>query len=172
MDGEKQSNRSHRAPKSGNKAEKKGTAKKLPDRGQNPKVRYLVGVVAGIEAHLSRGEINALTVPVHFHHLPRHSHENPPKSIFIYFLQAFAPASGRRAEKQARRNVEKDQTRLHVPLVDRTFGGTAGQGGKDVEGDIPPVIIAVMGPAGVSTIPVEYAMRMTVQCLIMSDFPG
>jgi hypothetical protein len=38
MDGEKQSNRSHRAPKSGNKADKKGTSKKLPDRGQNPKV--------------------------------------------------------------------------------------------------------------------------------------
>lgn len=39
MDGDKQSNRSHRAPKSGNKADKKGTSKKLPDRGQNPKVR-------------------------------------------------------------------------------------------------------------------------------------
>jgi hypothetical protein len=65
-------------------------------------------------------------------------------------MQAFAPASGRRAEKQARRNVEKDQTRLHVPLVDRTFGGTSGQGGKEVEGDVPPVIIAVMGPSGVS----------------------
>lgn len=38
MEGEKQSNRSHRAPKSGNKADKKGTSKKLPDRGQNPKV--------------------------------------------------------------------------------------------------------------------------------------
>lgn len=46
--------------------------------------------------------------------------------------------------------MEKDQTRLHVPLVDRTFGGTAGQGGKEVEGDVPPVIVAVMGPAGVS----------------------
>lgn len=46
--------------------------------------------------------------------------------------------------------VEKDQTRLHVPQVDRTFGGTAGQGGKEVEGEVPPVIIAVIGPAGVS----------------------
>ncbi|GAA5962578.1 hypothetical protein JCM21900_000951 [Sporobolomyces salmonicolor] len=63
--------------------------------------------------------------------------------------KAFAPASFRRAEKQARRNVEKDQTRLHVPAVDRTFGGTAGQGGKDVEGEVPPVIVAVMGPSGV-----------------------
>ncbi|GAA5857254.1 hypothetical protein JCM8547_009400 [Rhodosporidiobolus lusitaniae] len=63
--------------------------------------------------------------------------------------KAFAPASGRRAEKQARRNVEKDQTRLHVPAVDRTFAGTAGQGGKHVEVEIPPVIVAVMGPSGV-----------------------
>lgn len=64
--------------------------------------------------------------------------------------QAFAPASGRRAEQQARRNVEKDQTRLHVPLVDRTFGGTSAQGGKGVTDTIPPVIIAVVGPKGVS----------------------
>ncbi|BGP53064.1 hypothetical protein JCM8202_004148 [Rhodotorula sphaerocarpa] len=63
--------------------------------------------------------------------------------------KAFISASFRRAEKQARRNVEKDQTRLHVPAVDRTFNGTAGQGGKNVEGDVPPVIVAVMGPSGV-----------------------
>ncbi|BGO96776.1 GTP binding protein [Rhodotorula toruloides ATCC 204091] len=63
--------------------------------------------------------------------------------------KAFTSASFRRAEKQARRNVEKDQTRLHVPAVDRTFNGTAGQGGKDVEQEVPPVIVAVMGPSGV-----------------------
>ncbi|BGP12897.1 hypothetical protein JCM10213_005150 [Rhodosporidiobolus nylandii] len=90
MDGERQTNRAHRAAK----PQKKG-----PGKGQNPK--------------------------------------------------AFAPASGRRAEKQARRNVEKDQTRLHVPAVDRTFNGTAGQGGKGVEETVPPVIVAVMGPSGV-----------------------
>ncbi|GJN91752.1 hypothetical protein Rhopal_004775-T1 [Rhodotorula paludigena] len=54
-----------------------------------------------------------------------------------------------KAQKQARRNVEKDQTRLHVPAVDRTFNGTAGQGGKEVEVEVPPVIVAVMGPNGV-----------------------
>ncbi|GAA6005712.1 hypothetical protein JCM10207_005304 [Rhodosporidiobolus poonsookiae] len=90
MDGERQTNRAHRAAK---------VPKKGPEKGKNPK--------------------------------------------------AFAPASGRRAEKQARRNVEKDQTRLHVPAVDRTFGGTAGVGSRDVEGDVPPVIVAVMGPSGV-----------------------
>lgn len=63
--------------------------------------------------------------------------------------QAFTNASFRRAEKDARRNVEKDQTRLHVPAIDRTFNGSAGQGGKNFEGDVPPVIVAVMGPQGV-----------------------
>lgn len=52
--------------------------------------------------------------------------------------KAFAPRSGRRADKQARRKAEKDQTRLHVPLVNRTP--------DDVP---PPVIIAVVGPHGV-----------------------
>ncbi|EJD50622.1 DUF663-domain-containing protein [Auricularia subglabra TFB-10046 SS5] len=52
--------------------------------------------------------------------------------------KAFAPRSGRRADKQGRRKAEKDQTRLHVPLVDRTP--------DDVP---PPVVIAVVGPPGV-----------------------
>ncbi|KAF8579811.1 DUF663-domain-containing protein [Ramaria rubella] len=52
--------------------------------------------------------------------------------------KAFAPKSGRRADKQARRNVERDQTRLHVPLVNRT-----------PDDDPPPVIIAIVGPSGV-----------------------
>lgn len=34
--------------------------------------------------------------------------------------------------------------------MDRTFGGSSGQGGKEYDGDVPPVIVAVMGPAGVS----------------------
>lgn len=46
--------------------------------------------------------------------------------------------SGRRADRQGRRNVERDQTRLHVPLVNRT-----------PDDDPPPVIIAVVGPSGV-----------------------
>lgn len=52
--------------------------------------------------------------------------------------KAFAFRSGRRADRQGRRKAEKDQTRLHVPLVDRTP--------HDVP---PPVIIAVVGPPGV-----------------------
>ncbi|KAF4581483.1 Glycoside hydrolase 2 (Mannanase, beta-galactosidase) [Pleurotus pulmonarius] len=46
--------------------------------------------------------------------------------------KAFAPKSGRRAERQGRRNVEKDQTRLHVPLVNRT-----------PDDEPPPVIVAI-----------------------------
>ncbi|KAG1743246.1 DUF663-domain-containing protein [Suillus paluster] len=52
--------------------------------------------------------------------------------------KAFAPKSGRRADRQARRNVERDEARLHVPLVNRT-----------PDDEPPPVIIAIVGPAGV-----------------------
>ena len=60
------------------------------------------------------------------------------ESLTRNFLQAFALNSGRRAEKQARRNAERDQTRLHVPMVNRL-----------PEDEPPPVIIAVVGPPGV-----------------------
>lgn len=61
-----------------------------------------------------------------------------PRPHDLTAAQAFAPKSGRRADRQARRNVERDQTRLHVPLVDRT------------PDDIPPpVIVAIVGPPGV-----------------------
>jgi hypothetical protein len=72
--------------------------------------------------------------------------------------KAFAPQSGRRAERNARRNVERDQARLHVPAIDRTFGGYGGGQGQsstvgariaeDGHGP-PPVIVAVIGPPGV-----------------------
>ncbi|KAI5478527.1 ribosome biogenesis protein BMS1 [Pseudohyphozyma bogoriensis] len=119
--GEKQTNRAHRVSKSGNKAEKKGTAKKGPGKGQNPK--------------------------------------------------AFTSQSGRKAEKLARRNVEKDQTRLHVPLVDRTFGGTAGQGGKDAD-DIPPVIVAVIGPQGVGKTTLVRSLVRRYTKNTMADIKG
>ncbi|WAQ84497.1 hypothetical protein PtA15_5A67 [Puccinia triticina] len=73
--------------------------------------------------------------------------------------KAFAPQSGRKAEKLARRNVEKDQAKLHVPLPDRTFGvrptskqepsqGSSKDSANQDTGP-PPVIVAVMGPPGV-----------------------
>ncbi|CAG8444065.1 15149_t:CDS:10 [Acaulospora colombiana] len=48
--------------------------------------------------------------------------------------KAFAPLSGRKADKLARRKQELIQNKLHVPLVDRT----------PVEP--PPVVVAVVGP--------------------------
>ncbi|KAG6853292.1 hypothetical protein C0991_005464 [Blastosporella zonata] len=52
--------------------------------------------------------------------------------------KAFAPKSGRNADRQGRRKVERDQTRLHVPLVNRT-----------PDDEPPPVIVAIVGPPGV-----------------------
>ncbi|KAF5369107.1 hypothetical protein D9615_010433 [Tricholomella constricta] len=52
--------------------------------------------------------------------------------------KAFAPKSGRRADRQGRRTAERDQTRLHVPLVNRT-----------PDDEPPPVIVAIVGPPGV-----------------------
>ncbi|KAG7088587.1 hypothetical protein E1B28_012564 [Marasmius oreades] len=70
--------------------------------------------------------------------------------------KAFAPKSGRRAERQGRRNVERDQTRLHVPLVNRT-----------PEDDPPPVIVAIVGPPGVgkTTLLKSLVRRYTKQTL-------
>ncbi|KAF7325702.1 hypothetical protein MKEN_00420400 [Mycena kentingensis (nom. inval.)] len=71
-------------------------------------------------------------------------------------FEAFAPKSGRRADRQGRRNVERDQARLHVPLVNRT---------PDTEP--PPVIIAIVGPPGVgkTTLLKSLVRRFTKQTL-------
>ncbi|OCH92588.1 DUF663-domain-containing protein [Obba rivulosa] len=70
--------------------------------------------------------------------------------------KAFAPRSGRRAERQGRRKVEKDQTRLHVPLVNRT-----------PDDEPPPVIVAIVGPPGVgkTTLLKSLVRRYTKQTL-------
>lgn len=79
--------------------------------------------------------------------------------------KAFTSQSGAKATRLARQKVEKDQKRLHVPAIDRTFGGhgaggpgasnakssTIGLAGVSSKDDgPPPVIVAVMGPPGVS----------------------
>ncbi|KAJ8691162.1 Glycoside hydrolase 2 (Mannanase, beta-galactosidase) [Pleurotus ostreatus] len=76
--------------------------------------------------------------------------------------KAFAPKSGRRAERQGRRNVEKDQTRLHVPLVNRT-----------PDDEPPPVIVAIVGPPGVgkTTLLKSLVRRYTKQTLSEAKGP-
>ncbi|KAK7056670.1 Glycoside hydrolase 2 (Mannanase, beta-galactosidase) [Paramarasmius palmivorus] len=70
--------------------------------------------------------------------------------------KAFAPKSGRNADRQGRRNVERDQTRLHVPLVNRT-----------PDDEPPPVVVAIVGPPGVgkTTLLKSLVRRYTKQTL-------
>ena len=70
--------------------------------------------------------------------------------------QAFAPKSGRRADRKGRRTAERDQTRLHVPLVDRT-----------PDDQPPPTVVAVVGPPGVgkTTLMKSLIRRYTKQTL-------
>lgn len=63
---------------------------------------------------------------------------NGALSVLRCVQQAFAPKSGRKALGMGLRKAEKDQTKLHVPLVDRT-----------PKGNPPPVVVAIVGPPGV-----------------------
>lgn len=74
--------KAHRPAQSGSKAEKKGKAKEK-QHGFNEKVLHLFSLA--IPASLT------------------------PSPLFL--SQAFAPKSGRRADRQGRRAAEKDQTR-------------------------------------------------------------
>lgn len=62
--------------------------------------------------------------------LNKNAEKNNPK--------AFAPRSGRNAERLGRRNMDLAQKKLHVPQVDRSTEEPA------------PIIVAVVGPPGVS----------------------
>lgn len=75
--------------------------------------------------------------------------------------RAFISQSGAKASRLARQNVEKEQKKLHVPAIDRTFGGhgagpsaskSSVLGSTSASIDPPPVIVAVMGPPGVSVV--------------------
>ena len=89
-------------------------------------------------------------------------HGSRGKLTYVPDSQAFAPKSGRRADRQARRTVERDQTRLHVPLVNRT-----------PDEDPPPVIVAIVGPPGVgkTTLLKSLVRRFTKQTLSHTQGP-
>lgn len=57
-----------------------------------------------------------------------------------YNAKAFSVAAPGRMEKQARRTHDVKEKKYHVPMVDRT------------PDEPPPVIVAVVGPPGVSII--------------------
>lgn len=100
--------KAHHAPHSGKKADKKDTAKGIDRKTHGFNVKV--------------------------------SYFLQPSSVQVLkrAMQAFAPKSGRKALEMGLRKAEKDQTKLHVPLVDRTPKGTP-----------PPVVVAIVGPPGV-----------------------
>ena len=68
-------------------------------------------------------------------------HRNPQagpskKKQNSHNVKAFAPASGAKADRTMRRNMEKEQQRMHAPLADRS------------PMEAPPVVVAVVGPPG------------------------
>ncbi|KAI8804043.1 hypothetical protein BJ742DRAFT_682433 [Cladochytrium replicatum] len=67
---------------------------------------------------------------------PKANKKKPQQKTKGQNAKAFTAFSKVRQERAARRNVEKEQKKLHVPLVDRS------------PLEPPPVIIAVVGPPG------------------------
>ncbi|KAI9635244.1 uncharacterized protein MKK02DRAFT_25911 [Dioszegia hungarica] len=71
-----------------------------------------------------------------------------------YNPKAFIGASFRSADRAARRTAEKDQKRLHVPLVNRNpderkVTGEKGKGMNEGRVPPPPIIVGLVGPPGV-----------------------
>ncbi|WWC86323.1 uncharacterized protein L201_001196 [Kwoniella dendrophila CBS 6074] len=68
--------------------------------------------------------------------------------------KAFTNTSFRAADRAARRTAEKDQKRLHVPLVNRNpeerkVTSAKGQGMDEGKLPPPPIIVGIVGPPGV-----------------------
>ncbi|ORY32316.1 hypothetical protein BCR39DRAFT_523914 [Naematelia encephala] len=71
-----------------------------------------------------------------------------------YNPKAFTSASFRSADRAARRTAEKDQKRLHVPLVNRNpeerkVTGEKGKGMDEGRLPPPPIVVGIVGPPGV-----------------------
>ena len=127
--------KAHRAPSAGRSADKKKPAEKAAEKG-------------GFNAKVGRlPPSRARSTPAPLALFGQTTDQHPYLS-----LQAFAPTSGRNANLQGRRKAEKDQTRLHVPRVDRT-----------PDDEPPPVVVAVVGPPGVgkSTLMKSLVKRFT-----------
>ncbi|PWN36783.1 DUF663-domain-containing protein [Meira miltonrushii] len=78
-----------------------------------------------------------------------------------YNPRAFVSSNPRTADKQIRRNAEKDQQRLHVPLVNRT-----------TEEEAPPVIVAIVGPEGVGKTTLMRSLIRRFSKHTLSDIRG
>ncbi|OCF73884.1 ribosome biogenesis protein BMS1 [Kwoniella mangroviensis CBS 8886] len=68
--------------------------------------------------------------------------------------KAFTNTSFRAADRAARRTAEKDQRRLHVPLVNRNpeerkVTSAKGQGMDEGKLPPPPIVVGIVGPPGV-----------------------
>lgn len=78
-----------------------------------------------------------------------------------YNPRAFISSNPRTADKQIRRNAERDQQKLHVPLVNRT--------GED---EAPPVIVAIVGPEGVGKTTLMRSLIRRFSKHTLSDIRG
>jgi len=76
----------------------------------------------------------------------------------LTLLQAFTFQNAGRAAKSARRNMDIGEKKLHVPRVDRT------------PIQAPPIVVAVVGPPGVSTFFMTYLVYMPFRRLITLRF--
>ncbi|KAK8865986.1 hypothetical protein IAR55_001136 [Kwoniella newhampshirensis] len=95
-----------------------------------------------------------------------------------YNPKAFIGASFRSADRAARRTAEKDQKRLHVPLVNRNPEErkvTAEKGKGMDEGRLPPppIVVGIVGPPGVgkSTLMRSLVRRFTKHNLSQPQGP-
>ncbi|MCO5554379.1 hypothetical protein L7F22_007909 [Adiantum nelumboides] len=84
-----------------------------------------------------------------------------PKYTRVHDKKAFVSANPRTADKQIRRTAEKDQQRLHVPLVNRT-----------VEEEAPPIIVAIVGPEGVGKTTLMRSLIRRFSKHTLSDIRG
>ncbi|UZJ56807.1 hypothetical protein CBS101457_006127 [Exobasidium rhododendri] len=75
--------------------------------------------------------------------------------------RAFVSSNPRTADKQIRRTAEKNQQRLHVPLVNRT-----------VEEEAPPIIVAIVGPEGVGKTTLMRSLIRKLSKHTLSDIRG